>query len=62
MHLVQLKHRSDGRRIAIVEEPALVLLKSPPSIHELATIAIERNESMSAVANANRADETLELR
>jgi hypothetical protein len=59
MHLVQLKHRSDGRRIAIVEEPALVLLNSPPSIHELATIAIERNEPLSAVANASRANDKL---
>jgi hypothetical protein len=59
MHLVQLKNDRKDRRVAIVEEPQLVLLKSPHSIHELATIAIERNEPLTAVANGNRSTETL---
>jgi hypothetical protein len=59
MHLVQLKHREQGRRVAAVEEPQLVLLKSPQSIHELATIAIERNEPLLAVAKSGRSAETL---
>jgi hypothetical protein len=59
MHLVQLKHREQGRRVAIVKSSSLILLKSPPSIYQLANTAIERNVSLSAAADANRSDEVL---
>jgi hypothetical protein len=59
MHLVQLRHREQGRRVAIVEATSLMLLKSPPSIYQLANAAIERNQSLSAAADANRSTEVL---
>jgi hypothetical protein len=59
MHLVQLNHRRLGRRVAIVAEPKLVLLKSPSSIYELAIQAINQNELISAIVDANRSPDTL---
>jgi hypothetical protein len=59
MHLVQMKHHGRGRRVAIVEEPVLVLLRSARSIYQLASIAIERNEPLSEVCSAERSTEFL---
>jgi hypothetical protein len=59
MHLVQLTHRDQGRRVAIVDEPNLVLLNSPRSIYELARMAIDDGGSLAALAAANRSDTVL---
>jgi hypothetical protein len=60
MRLVQLIHREEGRRVAIVDEPNLVLLNSPTSIYELARMAIDEGRSLELVADANRSDTTLD--
>jgi hypothetical protein len=54
MHLVQLHHREHGRRVAIVEEPKLVLLDSIESSYELARRAINERSSIYDVVAANR--------
>jgi hypothetical protein len=59
MHVVQLNHRNLGRRVAVVTEPKLVLLKSPSSIYELALQAINQNEPISAIVDANRSPDSL---
>jgi hypothetical protein len=52
-------HRGHGRRIAVVEEPSLVLLSAPQSIHELASSAINRSEPLTALVDACRSTDTL---
>jgi hypothetical protein len=39
--LVQLAHPTDGRRIAVVDEPVLRLLSAPGSVYSLATQAVD---------------------
>jgi hypothetical protein len=60
MHLIQLARRKGERRVAIVEEPAIKLLKSPASIYELALNAIERNEPLTSVVTVNGSADTLD--
>jgi hypothetical protein len=60
MHLVQIQHRNLGRRIAIVEEPHLVLLDAMKSAYELAVAAIDQGRPMDAVASGLRSRETLD--
>ena len=45
MRLVQLTHPIVGRRVAVVKEPKLQLVKRYHSIYELALAAIERGIS-----------------
>ena len=60
MRLVQLNHDRQGRRVAVVDEPKLVLLKSLGSLYQLALTAIERGESLAAVVAADRSDDMLD--
>jgi hypothetical protein len=59
MHLVQLTHPARGRRVALVDEPNLVLLEGPTSAYGLARLAIEQGESVAAAADAMRSAEFL---
>jgi hypothetical protein len=59
MNLVQLQHPKLGRRVAIVEEPSLVLIDSPATIYDLALAAIAAGKSVSALADAARSDTLL---
>jgi len=59
MNLVQLKHPKLGRRVAIVDEPSLVLINSPTSTYDLALTAIAAGKSVSAQADALRSDTSL---
>jgi hypothetical protein len=60
MNLVQLMHEKLGRRVAIVEEPSLVLIDSPASIYELAQAALTAGKTVSALADAARSKATVE--
>ena len=46
--LVQLFHPTVGRKLALVEEPSLVLLTEPTSVYALALDAINAEQSMQA--------------
>jgi hypothetical protein len=50
MNLVQIKHPTHGRRVAIVEEPSLVVLESPRSAYELALNAAHSGGTVAALA------------
>lgn len=49
IRLVQLIHPAVGRKVALVKEPALVLLEGVGSVYELAVRALELRVSMPAV-------------
>jgi hypothetical protein len=59
MNLVQLTHPVHGRRVALVDEPNLVLLNGPNTACGLALLAIERNEPLAATIEGLRSDESL---
>ncbi|MDB6026461.1 MAG: fumarylacetoacetate hydrolase, partial [Verrucomicrobiales bacterium] len=48
--LIQLRHSKSGRRIAIVENDTLRLLKKFRSIYELAAAAIQTNTALETLA------------
>ena len=56
--LVQIK-RGDVRRVAVVEEPHLRLLKDCSSVYELANVAITTGTKLSDAARQRRTDESL---
>ncbi len=56
MRLVQLIHERQGRRVAVVDEPKLMLLDSFGSIFELANTAIEHGESIRSVVGSDRSE------
>src|SRR5262245_24247471 len=60
MRLVQLTHPTQGRRVAIVEEPRLAILAVAPSIYELARWAIRGGTTLASEADAARSGETLD--
>ncbi len=60
MHLVQLIHTDKGRRVALVDEPRLVLLQPAKSTYELAKTAIETGQSLATIAAAARSSDTLD--
>lgn len=60
MHLVQLIHGTRGRRVAVVDEPKLTLLKSQASVYQLARTAIERGTSLAAIVDEDRSADTLD--
>lgn len=59
MRLVQLTHPEEGRKIAVVEEPNLVLLQSFHSIYELAGLAIQSEDTFTELVRQHRTRETL---
>lgn len=60
MHLVQLSHPDHGRRVAIVEEPHLVLLEEASSVFSLAETAIATKRSLVELADADRSSQRLD--
>lgn len=58
MRLVQLQKDSE-RRVAIVEEPNLLLLEDVESVFELAQIAVTNRSSLSALARSYSGNQTL---
>ena len=60
IRLVQLSHPVHGRKIALVEEPALRLLKSPGSVYDLALEAIHRSTGMDELIRQNLSDERID--
>jgi hypothetical protein len=57
--LVQLIHPENGRRVAVVEEPALRLLSEFNTIYELASAAIDAGRMLADVVAANLSPTTL---
>ena len=49
IRLVQLRHPQFGRKVAVVEEPSLILLADIHSIYDLALIAIKLETSIAAL-------------
>jgi hypothetical protein len=60
MHLVQLKHPQRGRRVAIVNEPDLVLVQSPHSIYDLALAAAAAGGSVTQLVDSRRTSEKID--
>lgn len=60
MRLVQLTHKTYGRRVAAVEEPRLRLLAAQRSVYALALEALHRKTSLAEAAAADFTHETLD--
>lgn len=60
MHLIQLTHADQGRRVAIVDEPSLVLLRDLHSIYDLVHSAWERGQNLNEVAESMRTADRLD--
>ena len=60
MHLIQLEHAADGRRVAIVEDAVLVLLKSHRTLYDAAVVATDSQRSLAEVLNESRSTDTLD--
>lgn len=60
MRLVQIQHPVEGRRLALVEEPRLRLLKSFPSLFEAASQAILTSRPLQGLITADLSDTTLD--
>jgi hypothetical protein len=59
MRLVQLQ-AGEKRAVAVVEEPALRILRGFESVYALALAAIQRGERLPALVNENRSEEVLD--
>jgi len=60
MRLVQVTHKTKGRRVAIVEEPHLILLNQYSSIFALAKAAIENGGALTSLVKRNLSEVALE--
>lgn len=60
LRLVQLNHNSKGRRVAVVEEPSLVLLNNFSSAYHLALKGIESGESIRSIIESNFSGEKID--
>lgn len=60
MRLVQLIHDKLGRRIALVQEPQLLLIHDFSSIYALAQAAIKRDGGLSTLVNEKVSNESLQ--
>ena len=60
LRLVQLIHPTLNRRIALVNEPNLVLLQTIPSIYNLALLAIESGKKLQEIIDQHTTEEVLE--
>ena len=60
MRLVQLSHKKFGRKVAIVIEPKLILINNYTSVFELALAAIEKEKSISNLAQSAISSEALD--
>lgn len=59
IRLVQLQHPAKGRKVAIVNEPDLTVLKNVDSVYNLALQAIDSGKKLSSFINENISDEKL---
>lgn len=60
IRLVQIAHPDYGRRVALVQEPALVLLRDTQSVYDLALAAIRAKQEISALIHDRLSEETLD--
>ena len=60
MRLIQLKHQTEGRKIALVEEPQLRLINNFNSIYDLANKALENEGSLTSLVENNLSGISLE--
>ncbi|MES1215977.1 MAG: AraD1 family protein [Bacteroidota bacterium] len=60
IRLVQLLHSKHGRRVALVKEPSLILLKEIRSVYDLALKAIHTRAKIEDFINSGLSDEKLE--
>ncbi len=60
MRLVQISHPNRGRRVAIVEEPRLRLLRDCASVYELAERALQSEHSLRACVEQLGSDEQVD--
>lgn len=60
MRLVQLSHKTQGRKVALVKEPNLQLLKRFTSIYDLALEAIENNGDLTSHVQKNLSEISLD--
>lgn len=58
--LVQISHPQYGRRVALVEEPALIILHHTHSIYELALEAIHTKKKIKELIKSRLSDETMD--
>ena len=59
MRLVQIIHPEEGRKVAIVEEPELLIVKGFSSIYELANVAIHGDGNLTGLLKQKKSDKTL---
>src|SRR5690349_9835553 len=59
MRLVQLSHPLSGRKVALVVEPSLVLLKGVTSVYELSLEAINANTAIAELVKELLLEEKL---
>lgn len=59
MRLVQLFHPIFGRKVALVEEPSLILLNQSDSVYSLSLDAISFEQSIKTLIQDRRSDQTL---
>lgn len=60
LRLVQLTHPEYGRRVAVVQEPSLVMLEKGGSIYELAMMAIHSQQKISEFVKSHLGSEKLD--
>jgi hypothetical protein len=59
MHLIQLKHKSGSRRIALVRQETLVLINHYTTAYDLAKLAIEQQIPMANLVEQNLSAESI---
>jgi hypothetical protein len=59
LRLVQLTHPTEGRRVAVVEEPDLRVLSGYATVYDLARAAIDSGRGLAEMAAAHRSPQTL---
>jgi hypothetical protein len=60
IRLVQLIHPNVGRRVAMVQEPSLVILKNATSVYELALEALDKQQKLDALVLSRLSDELMD--
>lgn len=60
VRLVQLTHSSKGRKIAVVKEPFLVLLKDVTSVYHLMLQAFDSDKNIHSIIESGLSDEKIE--
>ncbi len=60
IRLVQLTHPEHGRRVAVVDEPLLRLLRDAESVYQIATEAIAERKKLEKVIEPRVGDDTLD--